>query len=164
MAGVTIKLDGYDELIAALNRIDDRLSRRLGREMVKAAGEVVAARAKERCPVGDPTHNPEAKPLRDTIGVVVRDYGDRALAVVGPEYPAGAHGHLVEYGHDIVPRGQSRSVGKGRISGAKRKGGVTKGRARPFPFLRPAFDETQPQQYAAMEAVMRQAIRELGGF
>lgn len=163
MAGVTIKLDGYDELLAELNRIDDRLSKRLTREMVKAAGEIVAARARERCPIGDPKHKPELKPLRDTIGVEVRDYGERALAVVGPEYPAGAHGHLVEFGHDIVGRGQSKSMGRGRVSGAKRKGGVTQGRARPHPFLRPAFDETQSQQYAAMEAVMRRAIQDLGG-
>jgi hypothetical protein len=115
------------------------------------------------CPVGDPTHHPENKPLRDTIAVEVRDYGPRAMAVVGPQYPAGAHGHLVEFGHDIVPRGESRSVGRGRVSGAKRKGGTTQGRARPMPFMRTAFDGTQSQQYAAMERIVSQAIRELGG-
>jgi hypothetical protein len=29
--------------------------------------------------------------------------------------------------------------------------------------MRPAFDETKAEQYAAMEAVMNQAIRDLGG-
>jgi len=163
MAGVAIELTGYDELMRQLDRIDDTLSRRLTRDMVKAAGEIVAARARMLCPVGDPSHEPEKKPLRETIAVEIREYQGRTLAVVGPQYPAGAHGHLVEFGHDIVPRGQSRSVGKGRLSGAKKKGGVTTGRTQPKPFLRPAFDSTRGQQMAAMERILAQAIRDLGG-
>lgn len=160
--GVTIKLDGYDELLRQLNRIDDTLSKQVTREMVKAAGEVVAARARTLCPVGDPTHHPENKPLRDTIAVEVRDYGVRSLAVVGPQYPAGAHGHLVEFGHDIVARGESTNVGKGRRSGAKSKGGLTSGRTQPKPFMRPAFDGTKGEQLAAMESVINRTLWELG--
>lgn len=33
-----------------------------------------------------------------------------AGVVVGPEYPAGAHGHLVEFGHRIVPRKHGRGA------------------------------------------------------
>jgi HK97 gp10 family phage protein len=162
MSGVTIKLDGYDELLRALDRIDDTLSKRVTRDMVKAAGEIAAARARVLCPVGDPTHHPENKPLRDTIAVEVKDYGVRALAVVGPQWPAGAHGHNVEFGHDIVARGQGKNVGKARRSGAKKKGGVAKGRTQPKPFMRPAFDSTKGQQFAAMEAVVKKALWELG--
>ena len=143
--GWRIEITGYDELIKALDRIDDALSGKVKRQMVKAAAEVVARRARELCPVGDPADKPDLKPLRDTIGIEVRDYGPRALAVVGPEYPAGAHGHLVELGHEEVLFG----VRTGR-------------RVPPHPFMRPAFDETQAEQLAAMEAVVVGALRELG--
>jgi HK97 gp10 family phage protein len=131
--------------------------------MVKAAADIVSAKAKSIAPVGDPTHHPENKPLADTIGITVRDYGVRKLAVIGPQWPAGAHGHNVEFGHGIVPRGQSKSVGRGRISGAKKKGGLVVGRTRPKPFMRPAFDSTKGQQLGAMQKVLNQAIRDLGG-
>jgi len=159
---VTIKLDGYDELLRKLNSIEKTLSEKVGQEMVRAAGEVVAAKARTLCPVGDPTHHPENKPLRDTIAVEVRDYGVRALAVIGPQYPAGAHGHLVEFGHDIVARGESKNVGKSRRSGAKKKGGLITGRTQPQPFMRPAFDSTRCEQLAAMERVINRTLWELG--
>jgi HK97 gp10 family phage protein len=143
----TLQLDGWDELARQLDRVDDQLTKRAKLEAVKAAGEVVAARAKQLCPRGDAADKPDAKPLADTIAVEVRDYDQRALAVIGPQYPAGAHGHLVENGHEIVTR-------DGRRTGR---------RARPKPFVRPAFDETQDAQQAAMESVIARTLREIGG-
>ena len=102
--------------------------------------------AKRLCPRGDPADSPDLKPLNETIAVELRDYGVRQLAVVGPQYPAGAHGHLVENGHEVVSHG--KRTGK---------------RTEPKPFVRPAFDGTGAQQLAAMESVMGQAIRDLGG-
>lgn len=144
MAG--LELDGWEELSRQLDRIDDRLTGRVKMQAVQAAGEVVAARAKALCPRGDPGHEPDKKPLRDTIGVELRDYGERALAVVGPEWDAGAHGHLVEYGHAIVTRGKNTGL-----------------RAAPKPFMRPAYEETKDEQQAAMQAVVNQAIADFGG-
>ena len=144
--GYAIKLDGYDELLKTLKRIDDTLTGQLMRDMVKAAGEVVAKEAKRLCPRGDPADKPDLKPLNETIAVEVRDYGLRTMAVIGPQYPAGAHGHLVENGHEIVSHG-------------KRTGE----RTAPKPFVRPAFDGTGRQQMAAMEALIMRTIRELGG-
>lgn len=141
----TLELTGWEELTRQLDRIDDRLTKRAKLEAVKAAGEVVARRAKQLCPRGDPADKPDEKPLRDTIDVEVRDYDQRALAVIGPQYPAGAHGHLVEYGHDIVTR-------DGRLIGR---------RAQPKPFVRPAFDETKEEQTAAMQAVVNRTLAEL---
>lgn len=143
----TLQLDGWEELARQLDRVDDQLTKRAKLEAVKAAGEVVAARAKQLCPRGDAADKPDAKPLADTIAVEVRDYDQRALAVIGPQYPAGAHGHLVEHGHEIVTR-------DGRRTGR---------RARPKPFVRPAFDETQDAQQAAMESVIARTLREIGG-
>lgn len=143
----TLQLDGWEELARQLDLVDDRLTKRAKLEAVKAAGEVVAARAKDLCPRGDAADKPDAKPLRDTIAVETRDYDQRALAVIGPQTPAGAHGHLVENGHEIVTRDGKRT---GR-------------RARPRPFVRPAFDETKDQQQAAMQAVVTRTLQELGG-
>lgn len=143
--GVRIAITGYDELMQALDRIDDTLTGKLKRQMVKAAAEVVARRARELCPVGNPADKPDLKPLRDTISIELRDYGPRALAVVGPALPAGAHGHNVEYGHEEVLYG----VRTGR-------------QVPPHAFMRPAFDETQAEQLAAMEGVATGAFLELG--
>jgi len=139
-----LELDGYDELMRELDRIDRTLRRRTTRDVARAMAEVVATRAKQLCPRGDPAHNPDAKPLAETIGIEVRDYGERQLAVVGPQVPAGAHGHNVENGHAIVRNGQ------------------VVGRAAPHPFIRPAADETQSEQQAAAEAVATQAVQDLG--
>lgn len=140
------ELTGYDELMRELDRIDTTLSRRLRRDCVTAAANVVAGRARSLCPVGDPSHNREAKPLRDTIGIAVREYGDvRTLAVIGPEVPTGAHGHNVEYGHRIVRAGKD-----------------TGRRAQPHPFLRRAFDETQSEQQSAMETVAKSVMQDVG--
>lgn len=139
-----VELAGYDELLRELDKAEKTLGHEVRREAAKAAGEVVAARARQLCPVGDPAHEPDKKPLRDTIAVEIRDYGQRTLAVIGPQYPAGAHGHLLEYGHEGVAWGKptGRRVG-------------------PRPFMRPAFDETKSEQQSAMEGVVADALRKL---
>lgn len=158
----SVALEGWDELQTMLTRIDDRLAKRARNDAVKAGGEVVAVEARVQCPRGDPTSKPELKALAETIGVEVKDYGARSLAVVGPQWPAGAHGHLVEYGHDIVARGEGKAGGPKRAKGGKKHEGKTTGRAKANPFLRRAFDSTSAQQVAAIEGVVKQALTELG--
>lgn len=140
-----IDLHGYDQVMRDLDKIDRTLSQDARREAAQAAGDVVKARARQLCPVGDPAHNPGAKPLRDTIAAETRDYDQRTLVVIGPEYPAGAHGHLVEYGHDEVVWGHR-----------------TGRRVPPQPFMRPAFDGTKQEQQAAMERVVAAKLKQLG--
>ena len=142
---IRIELDGYDELMHTIDRIDDTMRGPMMRELVQAASEIVRQRSKELCPVGESDDKPDLKPLRDTIGSVVRGYGDRTLGVIGPELPAGAHGHNVEFGHEEILFG----VRTGR-------------RVPPHPFMRPAFDETRSAQFAAMEQVIARTLRELG--
>jgi hypothetical protein len=110
---------------------------------VKAAAKVVIDESKRRVPQpGYSGDKPGLKPLRDTIGHVVRKpRGDKRIAVVGPEYPAGAHGHLVEFGHQKVLWGTP-----------------TNERVPPHPFMRPSVDATEHMQSAAMDTVLRQAI------
>ena len=185
------ELSGWDELAAQLDRIDDTLTGRVQEEMAKAGGEVIAARARQLCPKGDSKRGKyrlkkRIKPLALLIKVETRRYdGGKVLAVVGPDRDGGQHGHLVEFGHDIVVGGKGDPKQKEGWTpelvwneklktmvfkhGAPRRlkigsqRGKTVGRARKFPFLRPAFDETKSQQYAAMEAVVARTVREIGG-
>jgi len=131
-----LNFDGFDELQAELDRVEAGLQKQVTRAVVEAMAEVVEDRAIDLCPEGDPAHNPDAVPLKETIKTEVRDYGDKQLALIGPEYVKGRkgdahHGHLVEDGHDVV------------------RDGKVVGRAEPNPFMRRAFDETQGQQKAA---------------
>lgn len=141
----SFQLEGWEELQRALDRIDDRLTHKTRMDALRSAATVIRQRAAELCPEGDPAHMPEKPPLATTIDYALRDYGQRGLAYVGPVYPQGAHGHLVEFGHQEVLYG----VRTGR-------------RVPPHPFLRPAFDETKHAQRAAMEAAVARTISELG--
>jgi HK97 gp10 family phage protein len=153
---VKIELTGYKELLDILNRIDETLVNRTSRDMVKAAGEVVAARARELCPLSDGAYDGNKPPLAETIRVEIKNYGANTLAIIGQyyqQYGGGNHGHLVEYGHELRARGPEGKKSPGKWIGR---------RAKPQPFLRPAIDGTHAQQREAMEAVISKALRELG--
>ena len=116
----------------------------------RAGGNEVAKDARKRAPRGNPSHKPEKKPLHKTIGTVIREYANGVvMAVVGPKYPEGAHGHLVEEGHEIVTKGPE-----------KRRTGLF---AKIKKFLAPAGDTTQVQQRNAVYNSLRKTIKEAGG-
>lgn len=90
------------------------------------------------------------KRLRDTMGVRTKIYSaSKVLAgVVGPQYPAGAHGHLVEHGHRVVTGGSTRRVGRWNKRGLPNAGvrtgkGTVIGYATPKPFLSPAVENNR---------------------
>ena len=138
-------------MAALLEKLPILVQRQAAKKALRAAGRVVAQRAKSLCPrsamTGTAAHWSRAvagarasvKPLAETIGVVVREYEHTFVAVVGPQLPAGALGHLVEYGHAEVLWG--RATGR---------------RVAPRPFLRPAADETRGEQDAAMVQALRE--------
>ncbi len=131
---IAVNVAFNDNHIQQLLKID-AMDRLLGlSKAMRKAGNVVAKRAKELCPPpGYPGDDPTKKPLRDTIDVVVRLYGYLIVVYVGPQYPAGAHGHLIEFGHTMVLFG----VVTDQFVPAK-------------PFMRPASDETKSEQDAAI--------------
>ena len=155
-ASVTITETG--DMDAILQQLPAMLQRGAMDKALRAAGKVVAKRAKELCPRSSSTGTAEdqslktagerqaVKPLAETIGVVVRKYDTVSVAVVGPQYPAGALGHLVEYGH--------RHIAWGRDTGR---------RIPPKPFLRPAADETKGEQEAAMLRVLKAELEKAKG-
>jgi hypothetical protein len=148
---------------AELERIFDRMSevQRGVRSGLVKASKLVVSEAKRRVPTGDPKHNPQAKPLRDTIGYIIRKYdgGSRQVAVIGPQYPAGAHGHLVEEGHKVYRRGPAGESYRGRNETPL----TGKSRTEAKPFLAPAGDTTKGRQEMIVEKAVSQIIIELGG-
>lgn len=120
---------------------------------VRAAGNVVAKKAKALVPIGDPQHKPDHPPLKDTIKVKVKPYNDgmRVVAIVGSRRPQGSHDHLVEYGHWIRRRGKA-GQGPGQWYGAKVEGKQ---------YLAPAADTTKKeQQQAVVDAIRKVAEKQ----
>jgi len=113
---------------------------------VAAACKVVRDAAKARCPVSTGT-------LRDSLSYVVREYDESIVGVVGVRRGATAvvkgksrdadrYGHLVEFGHRV----RNFSGDTERIDAQ--------------PFLRPAADETQEDQEAAILVSLSRDLRE----
>lgn len=134
-----------------LERVEQGLRTRALRKSLRRGGRVFAARAAQLAPRSIETGSRESwsvsteaerqsvKPLAETIGVVVREYGHVMVLLVGPEYPAGALGHLVEYGHAEYLWGQA-----------------TGRRVPPHPFMRPAADETESLVHSTIVSTLQQ--------
>lgn len=127
---------------------------------VRAATNVVRKEARRRAPRGNPAHNPDAKPLYKTIGTKVKAYQNDAVwvGIVGPEYPAGSHGHLVEEGHDIYRRGKAGKENSARGKKLPPLSGATRAEAKEF--MAPAVDTTGPQQDKAVTDSLAKSMSE----
>jgi hypothetical protein len=146
----SVKIEGFEEADKLLGKIAD--PERRNQAFVgglKAASQLVVSRAKELVPApGYPGDKPGLKALRNTLGHIVKQYTSAFVAIIGPQRPAGAHGHLVEGGtrpHVIKSRLHKalafRSIMRKEINHPG---------ARPKPFLSPAATDTRPQQEAAI--------------
>jgi HK97 gp10 family phage protein len=143
MASVKVTIESTRETDALLLSLPIAVREKYLKLGLKAAGRIVRDEAKRRCPKGKQrTGKKEGKKhLRDTIRSEFRDYGRKKVQVIGPEYPAGAHGHLVEFGHAEVLWGKP-----------------TGRRVPPKPFMRPAVDSTKQQQIDALNNAVRAGI------
>lgn len=151
---VRIKQDVDMEKI--LSQIPIEMRGKALKSAVTEAGKLVIKRAKQYVPRGDKRHKPELKPLWKTLGQNIKAYNNDALwmAIVGPKRPGGAHGHLIEGGHDVVvnrgPRkGKSPLTGSARVEGKE--------------FMAPAVDQTLKAQDKIVMATLRKAITDAGG-
>lgn len=128
-----------------LGQIPIELRSKTLKKALRKAGQVVAREARRLAPKpGYPGDKPGKKPLKNTIRVKIADYGQTQAAFVGPSYPDGAHGHLVEYGHDKVLWGE-------------RTGEYVRGK----PFMRPSADSTEAQQREAIIGTLKAEINKL---
>ena len=145
MSGGTVSINESVNVEALLSKLPEAFRREVMERALKATATPVIDRARQLCPKGGSrTGNKTGKKhLRDTITQRYREYGsDVRMTVVGPSYPDGAHGHLVEDGHEEVLFG-------------KRTGR----RVPPHPFMRPAVDQTRAAQDAAAIGVLQAGIK-----
>lgn len=151
-----ISLSGDKELKRKLQRISDAAERKVGRQaLVQAARPIIQAakanismkgasrkRRREFRAAGKPgsvTGN-----LRKSIGYRLKTYKRTGVMVLvlGPRWPQGAHGHLLEYG--TAQRQTSE--------------GLNRGIGPALPFLRPAWDANIGRAKAILQDVTRIGI------
>lgn len=148
----TVEVIGAKEAEALMDRLPKEMQGQKMIESMRASGNVVKREAKRRVPVGDERHNRGKKAFKDTIGVVVRHYSNGVFyMLVGAAYPAGAHSHLVEFGHDVVI---SRGPNKGRKVGVK---------AAAKEFMAPAIDSTKTETRQVFFSKLEQLVVKAGG-
>lgn len=148
---VKVELTGFQEAERRLALLPIELRGNTIKSGLRTAGRVVVREAQARVPISDDDTD---KHLRDTLGVVIRE-GRTIYAVVGPQYPAGAHGHLVEGAggkdmHTINVRHHSHGRPTGKI-------------LRKQPFVGPAAEATHEEQLRAVHDAIERAVYRVMG-
>lgn len=138
---------------------------------MRKVGNMVKARIRGNVPKpGYPGDKPELKPLRDTVGVSVKEYPTGAVvAIVGFRRPAGAHGgDILEEGHVMAPhKGKAvRKRTKQPRSGGRpehyRKVGMG-GRVEGQHYIQQADESSKAEQLAIMDSAIKDALAKQEG-
>ncbi|RLG44232.1 MAG: hypothetical protein DRN81_04985 [Thermoproteota archaeon] len=132
---LNLQVTGLREIDNALSMLEVKVGKNYMTRSLTSAAKIVVKDARSRfrnSAVGKNTGNtPRIKTgnLVRSIGVVSRSKKYAAFRLVSPRRSGknkGYHAHLIEYGHKKVLWGRK-----------------TRGRVRPFPFMRPAYDSTK---------------------
>lgn len=183
---MSVQLRGFNEAQALMHKLPEEIQVRACKRALKLAAEIVVKAAKSKAPSSrmmglkgsfyKQSKKQQAEspiPLMSTITFRSKSYKDGVdLVVVGPAYPAGAHGHLVEHGHKAVYWGRmsggmtSRTLHTPRKQAHQRnmpfvvKTHYTGGaRVEGKEFLAPAADQTKKQQEEVFIATLQRAIK-----
>lgn len=161
-----------------LERMSDKMKRGAIRGMMSKSGTVLAREIRaqlkrENMPYSRARNADErrkarksgSRPLQNTIKTRAWSRPRKGLigVVVGPSYPAGAHGHLVEFGHKITGRsrvklklfGKLRRIGRRRVA---RHGNMTVA----HPFQQRAQVEVRGDLMGVQERALAAFIRKQG--
>lgn len=168
---MNLHFKGGREFAQFLKRLPGEISGEILETSVNAGAVIIQTRAKEKCPKPAERRRPGTVRLADSINVATAEKDAAHVVVnVGTNVP---YAHLVEYGHQIVPRGPNRrrvSVTRvsrsGRVStrfevdpeATRRAAQAVTGFVAAKPFLRPAFDESREQVVARIGQVMGKQI------
>lgn len=89
---VQVQVSGAEDAITYLDQLPIEVRGTHFKRGLSKAADIVVRGMKQRAPVGGPRKGEKAdkKHLGDTIGKVYREYGERQMYIVGPQYPAGA--------------------------------------------------------------------------
>jgi len=162
MSDVEIKIEGLEEVSAALNDFSYRVQRRIASESLAASARVMAAAVRS------------ATPVRGRTGRSYGDKGDVKKFSAGTRYPGFLQRSVGYYKQKKgVPRGKivwlagpsSAGYYRGWVEkGHKRKGGFVA----PFPFIAPAFNRAYSEalsvfvtdlQLGVVDAAARAGLR-----
>ena len=142
--GVEVTMTGVDPG-KWLQHLAVQLRRSAMKKAIRAGAAPVRKLARQLVPVGGPRtgRKSDKKHLRDTIAVRVKSYNAVDVAIVGPQWPSGAHGHLVEFGYDaILPDGEKVAVP-------------------PQPYMRPAAEQTKTLQANAITNKLKAEVEKV---
>lgn len=180
---VSLTFTGGRELVAALRSLPAIVATEILETAVVAAAGLLRTAVAAKAPRPATRRRPGTVRLADSFKVTVIEK-DRAHTVVqvGTRVP---YAHLVEYGHQIVPRGPTRATrvsvtrvsAKGRTTKRwemmapeqerrralraalkQRRAGGSRGFVAARPFLRPAFDEQREPMVRRMAEVLGRGI------
>jgi HK97 gp10 family phage protein len=154
---MTVKVTGLPEIDKRFAALTGPKQRAEHRKAVRAAGSVLIKATKPRIPDRKRREGGKLTGLKRSMFQVpsskwknagqMRQQGNIGTRI-GFRKRSGAHAHLVEFGHRIVPRG-----GKGKPSRSKVSGRFSRRKfVPPYPFMRPAMSASQGQ--------MREAARQ----
>lgn len=163
-----LKITGIEQALVSFTEIARQTPRKVARKVLLKASTPVLRSARDNLAAATNTKSGNLmESLKTGQGRKYRKgrADGTGYVVIGPAWPKGAHGHLVEYGHRIV-------IGKrhGRASNADRiaqaalggqdmealasdpavQGRAVNGFVPPRPFMRPAIDSTRNEVAAAI--------------
>lgn len=148
-------LIGDKELIDAFGDLARRARSSIVSKALRAASRPIvnAARDNIRAQQSDNPYRSYGKQpgnLRKSMGLRIKTYRNSGttIAVVGPRWPQGAHGHLIEFGTT-----ERLTKGEGKVPA-----GVSRGFMPARPFLRPAFDVFKGQALAILARLVRNGL------
>lgn len=175
-----ISFQGGPELVKALRSLPRAIAAEILETAVVSGAGIVRAAAAAKCARPAKRRRPGTVRLADSIKVTVTEKLPSLVTVhVGTRVP---YAHLVEYGHQIIPRGPTRErvsittvriskrTGKqvvssrlgldptARIKLHERRQVGSRGFVAPTPFLRPAFDENKERVLQRMGEVIWKGV------
>ncbi len=159
MPAVSLRLEGFDELLQQLHQMEAAVEHRLAQEAVDAGAAVVLAQAIANVPVDTGNLKQLLKIRRPK-----KRSRSRAAALVGTGtqytsrgYAAGRqddfYGSFVEYGHFLGKRHARRTPGSPLGARGQQRKWVP-----PKPFLRPAVDSKRGEAIEIMRSVLAAGI------
>lgn len=165
---IGMDVHGEKELQQQLRKLEGSVERRIVVQSIRKAAAPIVREMKRRAPRGA-THKKKLEQgkgvLSKSIGVKTKKYPRGfAVAVVGPQWPAGAHGHLVEFGTKQRFRGKStRARAKLARRAMRTEFGATKkgftGVMPAQPFARPAYMAKRAESFRLAFELMWEKIR-----
>lgn len=172
-----LRFEGGKELARALRRLPELVAQEILEQAVVVGADIIREGAAQRASWPHERRRPGTIALADSIKVTVTEKARSFVTVnVGTKV---RYAHLLEYGHQIVPRGPiretvsittvriSKKTGKQVVSArlgldplgkrSERRAAAT-GVVAPRPFLRPAFDDNRERVLQRIGQVLGQGI------